>query len=398
MSEVVIVGAGIAGLTAALCLHKQGVDVEVYDRVPQLGEVGGGLNLTPNATRLLHRLGLRERLEACSVRVDTFAMRRWDDDEVIFQNPLGAVCEERYGAPYIAIHRADLHKVLVDALPPEIIHTGRAVVGLEADGPRTRLVFEDGTEVSAGTVIGADGIRSAVRGGLLPGAARFSGQALCRGLVPAERAEEIAASGTATLWVGPGKHMMCYPVRSGELVNWAIAVPGDGRDPESWTAEATPEAALDVVEGWNARARGLIAATERTLLFPLYDREPVTRLAFGNVTLIGDAAHPMLPFMSQGAGQGIEDAWVLACLLADRSERAVADRLEMYQSLRVERTRQLQLLSRANSDMFHHDDGEEQRRRDADLKAGAMAPEAFDWLFGYDAAEVVAGALRGADA
>lgn len=397
MDEVAIVGAGIAGLTAALCLRERGVKVQVYERAAQLEEVGAGLNLTPNATRLLNRLGLREPLEAVSVHMDTFFMRRWDDDKVIVEMPLGAVCQQRYGAPYTAVHRADLHAVLVDALPAEILHTGHTLVDVAVDGSRPRLIFDNGTEISADAVVGADGLRSVVRGTFLPDTARFSEQAICRGLVPAGRAGELAASGAATLWVGPGKHMMCYPVRSGELVNWALAMPAEGITRESWTAEGTLSSALDVVEGWNVRARELVAATDQIYVLPLYDRDPVQQISHGNVTLIGDAAHPMLPFMSQGSGQAIEDGWVLANLLDAASDRTVAERLTMYQLLRAERVQQVQMLSRSNGDLFHQSDGAEQRERDAGFKAGGMSVEAFDWLFGYDAAEVVADCLRSAD-
>jgi salicylate hydroxylase len=377
--DIVVVGAGIGGLTAALCLRRHGIEVEVYEQAPALGEVGAGVQISPNAARLLHRLGLGAELDCVGVRPEAVVVRRWDDDSVIVEEPAGKALEERFGAPYYTFHRADLHQVLVDALPPDVIHTGHKLADV---APQSRLVFENGAEVEASVVIGADGLRSVVRQSVVPDRAVFSGEAVYRGLVPAERAPEIAAAGCTTMWLGPGRHMVCYPVRSGSLVSWGLAIRVGVASAESWAAESTADVVLAAMEGWNPRVRALIAATDRTLVLPVYDRDPVQRLGRDTMTLLGDAAHPMLPFMAQGAAQAIEDGWVLADCLAGLADRPVAARLRLYEELRSRRVQQIQAGSRANSDVFQLPDGEQQQRRDQGLKAEVAG---LDWLYGYDA-------------
>jgi salicylate hydroxylase len=397
MDEVAIVGAGIGGLTAALCLHRRGLDVTVHEQASALGEIGAGVQISPNAAMVLQRLGLRDELDAVAARPVAFAVRRWEDDSLIAETPLDG-CESRYGAPYYTFHRADLHRVLAEAVPAGVVRTGRRLTDVRADGARTRLRFGDGSEVSADTVIGADGLKSVVRRSLLADEAVFAGQAACRGLVPAERARETADENRVTMWVGPGRHLVCYPVRAGRLLNWALAVPADEATVESWTAEGDPAQALAQLEGWNPRVRALVGATERTLVLPLYDREPSPRLSRDGVTLLGDAAHPMLPFLGQGAGQAIEDGWVLADCLSGLDGSPVAERLRLYERLRSQRADEVQARSRGNSQLLHLEDGEAQRRRDEVLNEGAMAPATFDWLHGYDATTATATALAADDA
>jgi salicylate hydroxylase len=387
-TPVAIVGAGIGGLTAALCLHRQGIEVEVFEQAPVLGEIGAGLQISPNASKLLRRLGLGDELDSVGVRPEAFVMRRWRDESLIFESPLGASVEAQYGAPYYTFHRADLHGVLAGAVPSELVRTGRKLAEVHPDGTGVRLVFTEGPEVTASVVIGADGLRSVVRQSVLSDDAVYSQMAEFRGLAPADRAQETVDLNVTTMWVGPGRHMVCYPVRSAKLLNWGLAFPGEA-GPESWTAGGTTADALAALDGWNERTRSIVAATDDPLVLPLYDRNPIQRLSHDRMTLLGDAAHPMLPFMAQGAGQAIEDGWVLADCLAD-SIRSVAERLHVYEELRAARAEQVQRMSRGNAEMFHLPDGDAQRRRDAALAGGAMSPDAFDWLYGYDAADALA--------
>lgn len=392
MKSIAIVGGGIGGLTAALCLLKRGFAVTVYEQAEQLKEIGAGVQISPNAARLLHRLGLQKELDAIAVRPASFQMRRWSDDAVIFEAQLGAVCEQQFGAPYYTFHRADLHQVLANAVPREVIKLGHRLSEVREEGSRQILCFEGGAQASASIVIGADGLKSVVRQSVTADKAVFSQQAVCRGLVPAERVSELVAERRVIIWVGPGKHMVCYPVRSATLLNWGLAMPAGDARLESWTGEGTRAEALQSVQGWNEQVRSIVGATDKTLVLPLYDREPIHNLARGNMTLLGDAAHPMLPFMAQGAGQAIEDGWVLADCLAAQS-KSVAEQLHLYETLRSKRTEEVQVRSRMNSDKFHLSDGDAQRSRDQALQAGGMALKAFEWLYGYDAATATDTAL-----
>lgn len=384
--DIVIIGAGIGGLAAALCLRQHGIEADVYEQAPELRDVGAGVQISPNAARLLHRLGLGAQLDRVGVRPDALVVRRWDDDSVIAEHPAGKAVEERFGAPYYTFHRADLHRVLVDALPRDVIHTGHRLVDVE----QNRLVFDNGTQVQASVVVGADGLRSVVRQSVVPDRAVFSGESAYRGLVPAERVPEIAARHCTTMWVGPGRHLVCYPVRSASLVSWGLGVRVGAGSAESWTTESTVTEVLAAVAGWNARVRALVGATDRPLVLPLYDRDPVQRLGRDNLTLLGDAAHPMLPFMAQGAAQAVEDGWVLAGCMAGLT-RPVPERLRLYEELRSRRVEQIQAGSRSNAEVFQLPDGAQQQRRDQRLRAQPQAD--LGWLYGYDAQAAVDGAL-----
>jgi len=394
MTNVAIVGGGIGGLTVATCLRRRGIDAQVYEQAPELREVGAGVQISPNAARLLHGLGITDRLEAVAVQPRVFQIRRWNDDSVIFESPLAGVCEKRFGWPYYTLHRSDLHEALLAALPEDVVHCGRRLVAVRDGDSDVRLAFEDGSDASADVLIGADGLRSVVRDSLVPDTPRFSEHVACRGLVPRDRVAELVAQNAVILWVGPDKHMIAYPVRAGTLMNWALTIPSSEPGPESWTREGTTEEALGAMDGWNATARTLVGATDGTLVVSLYDREPMPRLTNGRIALLGDAAHPMLPTMAQGAVQAIEDAWVLADSVTELDDRPIPDRLRLYGELRAERTAEIQRRARASSDMYHVQDEQQQEQRDRRLQGGAMSIAAFDWLYGYDATKAIADALQ----
>jgi salicylate hydroxylase len=247
-----------------------------------------------------------------------------------------------------------------------------------------RLSFQDGSSATADLLVGADGIHSAVRGHLVRDAPRFSGETIYRGLVPAERVPELLAEPRVQLWLGPGRHCVAYPVRAGRLVSFGATTPAGGWIPESWSAPGRPEELAAAYQGWHPDVRALIAAAGSVGRWALHDRDPVARWGRGRITLIGDAAHPMLPFLAQGANQAIEDAVVLAGRLA--ALPAGADprpALRRYEQLRRPRAEEVQRRSRANTRALHLADGAEQRRRDEQLAGAGLAGQR--WLYGYDA-------------
>lgn len=380
--RIAIVGAGITGLTAAAALTAAGLDCDVYEQAEQFAEVGAGLQLAPNATRVLRHLGLD--LRPIAVRAEAIEMRRWADGTVLRRTPLGSACEDEFGAPYYTVHRADLHAGLLGLLSPGRVHTGRRCVQISQDAHGVGLRFADGSAASADVLIGADGIRSVVRALLSEDRPRFSGHSIYRGLVPASRVPWLPDDPQVTLWLGPGRHCVCYPVRGGELFSVGATSPAPGWREESWMAQGSRDELLTAYAGWDERVTGLLAALPAVTQWALHDRDDVASWSRGPIALAGDAAHPMLPFLAQGANQGIEDAIVLATVLRDADPADAGPALTQYELLRRERVGEVHRVSRRNTDMLHLPDGPDQRGRDQHLAAQADL-RSQGWLYGYQA-------------
>jgi 2-polyprenyl-6-methoxyphenol hydroxylase-like FAD-dependent oxidoreductase len=376
---VAIVGAGIAGVTTAAALARAGIRCQVYEQTSEMGEAGAGIQLAPNATRLLRRLGDLQ-LARRAVTPRSIEMRRWDDGAVLATTTLGRACEDEFGAPYYTFHRADLHRLLRDLLPDGMVVLGRHCDGVHDTAHGAEMVFADGGTVRADLVVGADGIHSVVRTLFAADHPRFSGQGIYRGLVPADRMPHLAAEPKVRLWVGPGRHCVCYPVAAGELINFVATAPvTDGWRTESWIAPGRVEDLLTGYTGWHDEVVGLLSEADSVTQWALHDRDPLERWSTDRVTLVGDAAHAMLPFAAQGANQAIEDAFVLAACLRGVDRAGIPAALRRYESLRRPRTAEVQQYSRANQDTFHLTD---ETRRQHDGKASLRAQSA---LFAYDA-------------
>jgi salicylate hydroxylase len=396
--RIAVVGGGIGGLAAALFLRRAGLDATVYEQAPALREVGAGLVIPPNMVWPLARLGLDHALRPFAVRLEAaWEFRRWQDGRVLFVQPMGSECERLYGAPCYVAHRADLLALLQSALPAQQLrldHRCSAVLQ-DAQGVQLRFEHRDGTRstVPVDAVIGADGIHSQLRSLVAPDAdARFAGLCAFRCLVPAERAPAMALRPVQTLWLGPGRHLVHYPISAGRLVNLVAIVPaGDWRH-ESWTADGEIAELKALFEGWDAPVHQLIASATETKRWALYDRSPLPSWTSGRVALLGDAAHAMLPFFAQGAAQAVEDAEVLAACLRDADRENVGAALQRYQQLRLPRASQVQRMSRDRELRNHLDDGPEQRQRDEELRRGDPLRQSA-WLYGHDNTAGLAGAL-----
>ncbi|MFI9407921.1 FAD-dependent monooxygenase [Nocardia sp. NPDC052316] len=381
--KVAIVGGGIGGVSAALAVRRAGHEVVCFERSGELGELGAGIQIGPNATRLLHRLGLSHALAAVAVEPVRLQIRRWSTGKIIKEVDAGSRLAEIYGAPYYTLHRADLHRALIDAVPDGVIRPGHRCVGVDQDDDGVNLRFADGTDHRADIVIGADGLGSELRRLLHSGAPRFSRKAAWRVLVPAEAVAHLAEPPTTRMWLGPGKHVVCYPISAGRLLNLAAAVPADGADTESWTRAGAVEEFAAATAGWDPALHTILSAATTTLRLPLFDRRPLEKTGLGRITLLGDAAHPMLPFFAQGAAQAIEDAWVLGRSLEGVTAADAPDALRRYERARHARTATVQQRSIRNGDLFQLPDGIRQRARDAVMRRFTLSR--FDWLYGYDA-------------
>ena len=384
--RVIVIGAGIGGLAAALTLGRSGFEVQVFEQATELREIGAGVQISPNATRILHRLGLEEPLRRFGVRPREVVIRRWDDGRVLARQPLADACERNFGAPYYHFHRAELLDVLSATVPDGVLHLDHRCVGLTQHGDRVEVQFHNGATADADVVVGADGIHSTVREAILgPESPRFSGHVAYRGLVPAARVAHLGMEVVASLWWGPNHHFVPYFVGAGaRYLNWVAVTPGEWRL-ESWTTRGEVADALKEFEGWHPEVRDIIGSADMTNRWALYDRDPLPRWTIGRVTLMGDAAHAMLPYMAQGAVQSIEDAAVLAKCLERANANDADGALLRYEQTRKPRASRCQEGSRRNGIMYHLADGEDQRERDANLASATTAPLPQNaWLYGHD--------------
>jgi salicylate hydroxylase len=385
--KIAVVGSGIGGLTAALGLRQAGFQVDVYEQASELTQIGGGINMGPNAVRILRRLGLAAGLEREGVRPLFTHQRRWQDGRTLQRVPLNPLCEELYGAPHITIHRADLLAVIASGFSAEHIHLGHRLIGLEHNSDFVEASFENGVRIEADILVGADGIKSAVRAALFGAEAPvFAGCVAYRGLVPIERLADLELETGNQSWVGPGAHLVHYPVSRGGLLNFVGWTEHDEWNREDWTDHATVARALAAFEGWHPQVRRIIGAADTCFIWALFDRDPLPRWSIDRTTLLGDACHPMYPFMGQGAAQAIEDGATLAACLSGAGNVDPAAALRHYERLRLPRVSRLQDMSRANKTRFHMRDGPVQEARDAEwAKAADRSPDALRWLYEYDA-------------
>jgi salicylate hydroxylase len=383
--RIAVVGGGIGGLTAALSLRRAGFEVDVYEQAAELTQIGGGINMGPNAVRILRRLGLAAGLDREGIRPLFTHQRRWQDGRTLQRAPLNPLCEELYGAPHMTLHRADLLDVIASGFPAERIHLGHRLIGLEDKGRGAEVWFENGARITADVLVGADGIHSAVRSALFGEEAPvFAGCVAYRGLVPAERIADLGLEIGSQSWVGPGAHFVHYFVSRGQLLNFVGWTEHDEWNREDWTDRATVARALAAFEGWHPQVRRIIATADTCFIWALFDRDPLPRWSVGRTTLLGDACHPMYPFMGQGAAMAIEDGAALAACL--RSFGDPTEALQNYERLRLPRVTRLQEMSRANKIRFHMPDGPAQQARDAEwAKAADRSPSALRWLYEFDA-------------
>jgi salicylate hydroxylase len=387
--RIAIIGGGIGGLSAALHLLRAGFDVQLYEQAPRITEIGAGIQISPNASRLLIRLGLKPALDAAGVFPQAVHQRRWDDGSTLQRAPLGKLVEETFGAPYYHFHRADLANLLAAALPAERVHVGHKLIDLEQKGERVVARFENGATVEADMLVGADGIHSKVRHIVFgPEKARFTGCVAWRGLVPAETVAHLGIEVASNNWMGPDGHVVHYWVGAGRFMNVVCVTEHGGWESESWTEKGNVADAAARYADWHPLVRGLIASFPETYIWALHDRLPLPHWSEGRITLLGDACHPMLPFMAQGAAQSIEDGAALASLLKAAPDD-VPGALQRYEEIRKPRATRLQQASANNRTRFHLADGPEQQARDdAMATSGDRSIANIGWLYLHDAAEV----------
>lgn len=393
--RILVAGAGIGGLTAALALLRAGFAVRVFEQAPKLAEVGAGLQISANGSRVLYALGLAEALQRIAWSPKGKEVRLWSTGETWPLFDLGAVSVERYGFPYLMMHRADLHTLLADAvrrLDPDCIRLGARCAGFVDDGDGLTLRLAGGEAIAGAALIGADGVHSAIRQALF-GADKplFTGMMAWRGIIIADRLPPNLLRPVGTNWVGPGGHVIHYFVRRGELVNFVGVRERRDWTIESWTAAGTVEECLADFKGWHDDVQTLIRHIETPFKWALMARDPLPQWSKARVGLLGDACHPMLPFLAQGANSAIEDGMVLTeCLKAYRHDVPAA--LRAFQAARHARTMRMMAGSQANTELFHNPalaDGRSAARFVAENWHPDRVRARYEWIFDYDAARAL---------
>jgi 2-polyprenyl-6-methoxyphenol hydroxylase-like FAD-dependent oxidoreductase len=368
--SIAIVGAGLGGLAAAATLRQIGIDVQVYEQATRFARIGAGIQMMPNSMKVLRGIGIEERLRQFSFAPFSHLNRVGDTGEITRELPMP---ENLYDAPYLCMHRGDLHDALLSTIPADIVHTGRKLVGLDQAAGRVALSFADGSRVSADAVIGADGVHSTVRE-LLIGRDDpvHKGRIAYRAVFPSALMNGKDIGRSRTKWWGTDRHIVIYyTTRAKSEVYFVTSVPEsfEGLTRESWSAKGDVQQLRAAYEGFHADVRDVLAACPDCHKWAILEREPLARWSDGRVVLLGDACHPMTPYMAQGAATSIEDAAVLARCLAAVEHDDVERAFRMYEATRKPRTSRIQAISSANTWMSGGD-------------------EDTSWLYGYDAMNV----------
>ena len=390
--KIAIVGGGIGGLTAALALSQNAHDITVFERSAGIREIGAGVQISPNASRLLHSLGLGAAYSEISVNPHRVVLRRWEDDSIIRATDLDESFLSQHQVPLANVARNELVEILGDAVAARANVTMKFsthVVSVEPGDTSSEVIFVDGSSQSFDIVIGADGIHSVVRpcvGGV--DKPRFSGSAAYRALVPRSAVEDLPIDVTNRM--GPDRHVVSYFIgRNRSHLNLVCISPEDSWETESWTEQGTKDDLYSRFEGWSPEFLSLLGRVEEPIFrWALYDREPLEQWGIGTTTLLGDACHPMLPFMAQGSCQAIEDAVVLARCLSDVNTSDAPSALRRYEDARKGRTAQVQTSALMNRDLFHMVDGQEQKDRDMIFSISPPGMSILDWVYEYDALTV----------
>jgi salicylate hydroxylase len=384
---VAIIGGGIGGLATANALLQRGIDVHVYEQAPVLKEVGAGVALHPNGVRMLRRLGFGDDVARWGARWIDPQFRHHDGRLIAPWWP--SQTEERpeiYG-----IHRADLLQMLLSRLPAEAVNPDHRCVAFEQDDDQAIVSFANGAQIAADVVVAADGIHSTLQQYVTPPSPPLpAGTQAYRGVISA--ASVAWPPGQMRNWLGPGKHFLVFPVRANELVNYVGFVSTDKLRTESWSAPGDPAALAREFAGWDPLVEAIIAQVETTFWWGLYDREPLSTWTRGRLTLLGDAAHPMLPHVGQGANQAIEDGVALATMLATADRSTAPSALQVYERVRRERTARVQRSSRANGARY------EASSTDLSVRDRQLSNQARDraWMWDCDAEAEAAAALAAA--
>jgi salicylate hydroxylase len=391
--HVLVAGGGIGGLAAALALLKRGFDVDVYEQAGELREVGAGLQISANGNRVLHELGVDAPLRALACEAAGKEVRLWNTGQTWTLFDLGAVSVERYGFPYYTVYRPDLLAVLAEGVrgeKPDAIHLGAKCTGLEQTASGVTLRFEGG-QARGDVLIGADGVHSRIRQALYgPDAPQFTGLMAWRGTIPMAALPERMRRLVGTNWIGPGAHVVHYPVHRGETMNFVGVVERDDWRVESWTTRGTRAECHADFAGWHDDIHLMMENIATPFKWALMGRKPMRVWTAGRVTLLGDACHPTLPFLAQGAVMALEDGFILARAL-DAHADDPGDAFCRYEEARKERTAKIVQGSADNTRRFHN--------RALAEPAGAQAyvdrewaeervKQRYEWLFTYDVTKV----------